>query len=227
MFPLFPQFLALPSELRLKIWQNAFSTPRVIAFVPGRAEQNQNARSLAQSVDLSITSQACREARCVYERMHHRMVLQRSEELIVPSLIWLACSETVFYLGNNAAIEAVLNLLSSRPPRDHIQHVAVGWSTFRDLIILCKRLSVFHRLQTFTILMPAGQGVCHPLTSNDRELASLAASAHSHDGTVTGLSAPEFDTDYLGAIVKDVLSSAFQQWSQGRPEIKIAPSEFI
>lgn len=220
------QFSALPGELRLKIWEYALSTRCVVAFVSGPGSgppQQDDTRLLAQSVDLSIISQSCKEARCVYEKIRCRMMFSGSEELKVPSSMWLECSETVFYLGNGAAMEAVLNLLGSRPVCDHIEHVAVGWSTYRDLITLCKRIPMFPQLQTFTILTPAAQGV-RPLTSNDCEITRLAASLFGH---IEESSASEFDTDYLEAIIKDFLSPEFLKWSRKTPQVKFAVTEFM
>ena len=149
------------------------------------------------------------------------MMLPDSEGLIFPTPLWLVCSETVFYLGNGGGVEAVFNLLSSRPLCGHIQHVSVGWTTFRDLISLCKRLPVFHQMKTFIILIQGEQRV-RPLTDYDGEFASLA------DWEVKGLHASDFfDTNYLGGIVNDFLSLEFKKWSERTPQVNFAVSEVM
>lgn len=218
---MFRPFLALPRELRAEIWEYVFLHTSVVAFAPTRS----------LSGNSSAISQTCKEARYIYEKSYRKVMLLGPENAASP--IWLSLPQTVFYLGHHQDVNgAVDNLLSSKPCSDRIQHIAVGWSTYRELITLCKRLSLFYQLQSFTILIQTDwQALNSKRIFTDKNTSSVCACVetlvhHAHPGAQERTTTA-FDTHYLESIVKSFLAQEFRLLSRRPPQVNLIVGNFL
>jgi hypothetical protein len=149
--PMFHLFPDLPTEIRLQIWEYAFSVHCVVTISPER-------RLRKRSVNLTIISRACKEARYIYETKLQTLKLGGSEKPY--ARFRLLFPLTTFYLHYHRE-HRVQQLLSKSPHRDQIQHIATTWYPLRDLIRYkgaskTTLLDTFPQLQTFTVLLSPG-----------------------------------------------------------------------
>ena len=147
---MFEPFPNLPYDLRFTIWELAFSEPTIIYFWRSRKRSNK----------LFEISQACKEARNIYEKMLRPVLLPHStsDQGSVPTIpIWLSFPTTTFCLGGQlATADKAMRALEAY--KDLVQHVALKSFRPRTMTTLRHSLHTIEQLKTITVLVGPNYG---------------------------------------------------------------------
>lgn len=152
------------------IWEYALSDHVIVDFIP------QDPRELLAasgepppvrpvlSINHSRIAQTCKEAWRVMERSRHRVEFAaRTAESPRYYADWIDFSKTTFFLNHGNFSFCCVSALAPEPISTHVRSLAIVWSSYRDIIETCKRLTVFQTLQQLVILIPPELGLrIHP-----------------------------------------------------------------
>jgi hypothetical protein len=148
----FPQFAALPAELRIKIWQYASSSPSILAFKSndgrpfGLTEASRIARVCTESRDTVSTT-------C--QLMQYRCMIGNS----LSTYRWIDFQNTFFYLDTASYdLHSQRNAIRIARLGSSVQHLAIRFDIisnhYRELTEFCQRLVVFPNLKTLVVVRP-------------------------------------------------------------------------
>lgn len=102
------------------------------------------------SVDNSRISRACKEAWLVIQGPYRKLELTVSYRYVD----FIHFSRTTFYLNHGKFSLACVSALTPGPISTHVRSLAVAWCTYRDIIEVLKRITVFQALEQLIILIP-------------------------------------------------------------------------
>jgi hypothetical protein len=106
-------------------------------------------------MDNSRISQACKEAWLVIQEPYRKLELTASTihaRYRYADLIDF--SRTTFYLNHGKSSLNCVSALTPAPISTHVKSLAVAWYTYRDIIEVLKRITMFQALQQLVILIP-------------------------------------------------------------------------
>lgn len=219
----FPQFSALPTELRLMIWQHAYEGLVVAGFSCTMSGAPPGEQFL--SSDYFPIARSCKEAWRAFKSFHDCCVFDIKTEPVSGVIAWLDLSNIVFYLGRGQQTLDVLPILLYGPLVDCIYKIAFGWLSFRDLRETCKRLVGFSALETVFILdhqilgqSPQRRSVTSALDLNEMSL-QIRGKSRSFETSRDA-------TQLLKQRAKQFLAKAFKNIDRESPRIEIVASNF-
>lgn len=116
------------------------------------------------SMDNSGIAQACKEAWRVVKRSHHRIEFAATTAQSPHHYtILVDFSKTTFFLNHGNFSFHCISAMTPDPISTHVRSLAIVWSSYRDIIDTCKRLTLFRTLQQLVILIPPELGLrIHP-----------------------------------------------------------------
>lgn len=167
-FPFFTLFTSLPSELRVKIWENCFPEPRVVPVRYNR-RYNQYTSTSAPPAILHV----CSESRSTFLSAYTKLVLSPKYE----SAVYVDFSQdTIFFDTLDCSPEGDLSLdLAKSPHSDRILALAIDsqvWEVLRifkyDSLSEVKKLP---NLKSIAVVMPKDYdtGLPHTQRSLDED----------------------------------------------------------
>jgi hypothetical protein len=225
----FPQFSALPTELRLKIWRNALSEPIVAGFSPRlhSARLPQILEWPILSTDHSCVAQACKEAwqvmRSAHQRVEFSVITITSRPFKVAA--WIDFSDTSFYIGHGRLSYFHIRSMTPQPISTRVEEVIMGWSNDRELVETCKRLVVFQALRRLVILITPRRdlGIPERFVTTALDLQDMKSQI-SGQSSITD--APSLDTKHLRSLFEDFIKPHVRKPGQRLPVVEIVISSF-
>ncbi|KFY36118.1 hypothetical protein V494_05300 [Pseudogymnoascus sp. VKM F-4513 (FW-928)] len=163
----FTLFQALTTELRFKIWEYALPDHVIVDFIPKSGTEEfimavgelNSVRPVLPTYQSHI-ARTCKEAWHVMKGPRHRSEFAAaSEESTYYLAGWLDISRTTFFLGHGEFSFYCIDALAPKPISAQVRSLAVVWSSYRDVIETCKRLTVFQTIQQLVILIPPELGL--------------------------------------------------------------------
>lgn len=96
-------------------------------------------------------SRACKEAWLVIQGPYRKLELAASYRYVD----FIDFSRTTFYLNHGKFSLACVSALTPGPISTHVRSLAVAWRTYRDIVEVLKRITVFQALEQLIILIPS------------------------------------------------------------------------